>query len=94
MPRPSFRTDLGPAQNEAARLLWLRMAKRGLSMRQAGAVLGVSSGLVSRWLFCDGKPGLVLAEKVRVHFKIPISAWNAPPSEPIELPTARTGTEG
>lgn len=94
MPKPSLRNTLGEHRNEGARLLWLEMNRRGLSPNGVSALLGVGSGLVSRWLFCDGKPGRALSEKIRVELDVPPGAWDAAPSAELDLAELRTGTEG
>ena len=66
----------------------------GLSMLEASRRLKVNSGLIYRWLFCDGKPGRALAERARKVFGIPVRAWDEPPSEAFELSKLRTGTDG
>jgi len=95
MPRPPFRTNLGPHPNEGARRLRAAMARKRLNLRTAAKLLGVNSGVISRWVFCDGRPGIELAERMRQKFGIPIVAWFQPPAEPIMMPDAKaTGTEG
>lgn len=94
MPRPAFRHEIGKHPNEGARLLWLAMNRRKMSPNEAAGRLDINSGLLYRWLFCDGKPGRALAERVRKLFQIPLRAWDEPPSTEFDLAKLRTGTDG
>lgn len=93
MPRPPYREELGDKPNEGARLLRVALTGTKESYAAAGHRLGVSSGLVSRWVFCDGKPGRAVADRLRDIYGIDPTAWDKAPTEPIQL-AARTGTEG
>jgi len=46
----------------------------------------VKFGHVSKWLYCDRRPGLANALKLHSLFRIPMGAWHQPPTVPIVVP--------
>jgi len=68
-----------------AELLRTRLTERKISQRQLEQRLGVASGLVSRWLNGERKPGRELALKLSSVLQIPVRSWDEP--------LARTGTD-
>ncbi len=94
--RPLLRFRLGPKPNEGARLLWAALRKRGMSQKEADAVLKAASGVTSRLLYCDRRPGRELAGRIATAFGIPATRWDEEPKRPIDLEAnrPRTGTDG
>lgn len=85
----NHRQELGSLLNEGARLLWLALSKRGISQADAARLVGVGRSVLTHWLYCDRRPSLESAERLRKEFGIPSSAWLAPPKTPIVPPQAR-----
>lgn len=85
-PHPHRRT-IGKYPNEGARLLWAVLAKNDdWSQADLAREIGVKLGHVSRWLYCDRRPGLENANQMHRLFKIPTTAWHADPRASIVLP--------
>lgn len=75
--------------NEGGRQLAAVLEKRGMTLAQAEAKLELAegSGLVTRLIRGDRKPGRMLAWKLKQLFGISFEAWEQPV-------TGRTGTDG
>lgn len=66
-------------------LLSQAMAKDGLNNADAEKRLGIAkSGLVSRWLERERRPGLKLAMRLEEELGIPASAWMSEVEAPVE----------
>jgi transcriptional regulator with XRE-family HTH domain len=95
MARTLTRESLGRHFNEGARLLWLALRERDWNQSVAERQLGVSPGLVNRWLYGERRPGLEHALLIERALGIPASGWHREPALAFEPPAAAAaaGTE-
>ena len=56
-------------------LLSRRMSERQISQRQLEKTLGLSQGIVSRWLHGQRTPGLRAAIAIETLLDIPVTSW-------------------
>jgi hypothetical protein len=89
------RVELGSYVNEGARLAWLELEERGWDQATLRAALGkvcgapVHSGALTKYLYCDRRPGVVWAARFKTVLGIEPEAWHRPPTEPFSPPAAR-----
>jgi transcriptional regulator with XRE-family HTH domain len=84
------RKHLGERFSEAARLFWTALEREGMSLADATARLGVSSGTVYSWLYGVKVPEIQSAQRVAAEWpEIRTDLWTAPPSKPFTPPAAR-----
>lgn len=79
---------LGPYVSEGSRLLWLAMGRNGLSQERTRSELGVSKGMVGRWLRGDQRPGGRARGLLHDRWRIKPSLWDVPPRKPFSLEAA------
>lgn len=90
------RTHLGEVPSEGARLAWLRLAElewdlarlRQEILEQTGRP--IPSGHLTKYLYCDRRPGVLWADAFRVVLGIEPPRWHESPSEPFLPPAAQT----
>jgi transcriptional regulator with XRE-family HTH domain len=96
--RKLLRTNLGLNFSEGARLLWLKMQRKGWSQTDLAGKLETSSGVVCRWLYGDRRPTLEFALVIQRVLGIAAGLWHAKPVTKFVLPAndarPRTGTDG
>lgn len=92
----SYRRTLGPRFSEGARLLWLVLENRGVSISAAVAELSAedrkaswSKGVLSNVLYGMRRPGPMIAADLRAAFGVPMEAWAEAPREAFVPPAAR-----
>lgn len=89
------RTHLGKALNEGARQAWLAMDRLGFDQSKLRAAVKkktgreLTSGALVRLLYCDRRPGVELAETLRVVLKVDPTDWFREPQGEFNLPASR-----
>jgi transcriptional regulator with XRE-family HTH domain len=78
-------TDLGPYVSEGSRLLWRHVQKRSLSLAEAGRMLGISVGLIGRWIRGQARPGGRGRALLHDWAGINPSTWDEAPRKPFSL---------
>ena len=77
------RSELGADFSEAARLLWLAVGTHDGAHAEATRRLRLSSGMITKYLYGDRRPGRETTERIRAEYGIDSPLWNQPPSEPF-----------
>lgn len=90
MSRQVTKATLGAEFSEGARLLWKALAAEGLSQSQGAREVKADTGLFSRWLYGERKPGRTWANAVAERFHVAPNAWDVAPTEPFAPPGAAT----
>ncbi len=80
------RRKVGKHANEGARLLWSLLARKNWTATRLAREIQADASVVTRWLYCDRRPGLQSAQVLQRMFRIPLASWHASPSAPIVLP--------
>lgn len=75
------RTNLGPFENEGARLLWLYLQKRKATLSDLAKELGTKPGMLNRWAWCDVRPSSEWTPVLEDKLGIPMRAWRQAPAE-------------
>jgi transcriptional regulator with XRE-family HTH domain len=99
------RTEVGPAFNEGARLLWKALAEKGWSQadlrrrlrvrRPDGSLAVLATGIVTHWLYGDRRPDIEILVQIEDLLGVPATAWARPPKGRFVPPALkRTGTDG
>lgn len=87
------RTNLGPLENEGARLLWLCLRDRKLTLSDLAREIGTKPGMLNRWAWCDVRPSGEWALDLENKLGIPMRAWQEAPREKFtplyDLPQAK-----
>lgn len=86
MSRRPHRTNFGNHFNEGARRLWKCLASNDESQTLLASEIGVSVGVLSRWLYGDRKPSRESASKIEARLGIPATAWDAKAKRGFSLP--------
>lgn len=88
------RTELGPFLSEGARLLWLAMQERGVTLSDLARALETKPGMVNRWAWCDVRPSTEWAAVLEDKLGIPMRSWQQKPTVDFlplyKLPPAAT----
>jgi transcriptional regulator with XRE-family HTH domain len=74
------RDKFGPHFSEGARLCWLALASRGWNQERLRLKTRAHKGELSRVLFRDRRPSLLLAERIQRVLGIPMPAWASKPT--------------
>lgn len=93
----SFRRETGRSFSEGSRLLWLALAAHGADRTAVASKLGVGAPVLHHWLYGSRRPSWPSRMVLRRKLRIPLTAWDQPPTEAFVLPAAaadRTGTDG
>ncbi|XXX73902.1 hypothetical protein WMF30_40275 [Sorangium sp. So ce134] len=88
----SYRLTLGRRFNEGARLTWLALRRLGWSQADLRRRVKAYPGELPKVLYGDKLPTLQLAADLQDLLKVPVKAWNQPPTEPF-VPPARAAIE-
>ncbi len=83
--RTILKRAFGVHANEGQRQLWIVMLDRDWTQAELAERIGCDSGLVNRWLYAFGKPGLKFLPKVRDELNIEIDAFSTAPTGPWPL---------
>lgn len=82
----NYRRHLGPKFSEGARLTWLALASRGLSISRGAALLGWHRGNLARAIYGDSLPGVELLVSLEKALGVSVSAWAQEPTETFVPP--------
>jgi hypothetical protein len=87
-PRLTRRTQ-GIVFSEGARLLWLELERRQMSVESMRAELDFAKSILNRYLYGDMLPGLRHAFRIFDAFGVDPRLWTEPATERFRLPGAR-----
>jgi hypothetical protein len=85
----SHRVETGRVFSEGSRLLWLAVEASGLNLSKAAVRGECSRADFVKYIYGDRRPGRVDAMALLEHFAVPMTAWDAKPSEPFVFPALR-----
>src|ERR1051325_4371784 len=88
-PKKTLRSELGEHFNEGALRMWSLLETNGWGFQELTTRLGCATGLVTRWLYGDQRPGRAWSNKIETVFGVPHNAWDQEASVSFVPPAAR-----